>query len=156
MSKVPDTGDQLPPFDLDTNGGGRISSAALAGSKAVIFFYPKDDTPGCTTQSCGFRDSYPSFQEYNAVILGISPDSVSSHQQFKSKYSLPFTLVVDEEHSIAEQYGVWGEKASDGKSRMGIIRSHFVIDEQGKISDIQVGVAPEDSASVALKILRMQ
>lgn len=148
-------GDTAPDFEALTDTGQTIKLSDYRGRRVILYFYPKDDTPGCTTQGCGFRDSYPSIQGHNAVVLGVSPDDVSSHRQFKSKYSLPFTLVVDEEHSIAEAYGVWGEKTSAGGSHMGIIRSHFVIDDQGKILDIQIGVAPDDSPSFALKVLRM-
>jgi peroxiredoxin Q/BCP len=119
----------------------------------VLYFYPKDDTSGCTTQACGFRDNYPVIEEKNAVVLGVSPDGVTSHQQFKTKYDLPFTLLVDEDHAIAEAYGAWGERSNYGKTYMGIIRSHFVIDEQGKIADAQVKVSPTDSVERALAAL---
>jgi peroxiredoxin Q/BCP len=119
----------------------------------ILYFYPKDDTSGCTTQACGFRDQYPVIEEKNAVVLGVSPDSVKSHQKFKTKYNLPFTLLVDEDHAVAAAYGVWGEKSMYGKKYMGIIRSHFVIDEQGKIVDVQYKVSPADSIKKAVQIL---
>ncbi|MBN1428961.1 MAG: thioredoxin-dependent thiol peroxidase [Anaerolineae bacterium] len=149
-------GDIAPDFESLTDTGQPIRLSDYRGRRVILYFYPKDDTPGCTTQSCGFRNSYPSIQEHRAVVLGISPDGVSSHQQFKTKYSLPFTLVTDEDHSIADAYGVWGEKVSGDQSHAGIVRSHFVINEQGEILDVQIGVAPEDSSSFALKVLRMQ
>jgi peroxiredoxin Q/BCP len=147
-------GDIAPDFEALTDTGDTVKLSNYRGRRVILYFYPKDDTPGCTTQGCGFRDSYPSIQGYNAAVLGVSPDDVSSHQKFKTKYALPFTLVVDEDHSIAERYGVWGEKTMAGKSYMGIVRSHFVIDEQGKILDAQIGVKPEDSPAFALKVLR--
>jgi len=147
-------GDMAPDFEALTDSGQKIKLSNYLGRRVILYFYPKDDTPGCTKQSCGFRDSYPAIQEHNGVVLGISPDNVSSHQQFRTKYALPFTLVADEDHSIAEKYGVWGEKTVEGSTQMGIIRSHFVIDEQGKILDAQVKVAPEDSPSFALRVLR--
>ncbi len=147
-------GDIAPDFEAPADSGQTIKLSNYRGRRVILYFYPKDDTPGCTTQSCGFRDSYPVIQEFNAVVLGVSPDDVSSHQKFRTKYSLPFTLVADENHSIADKYGVWGEKTVDGQTHMGIIRSHFVIDEQGKILDIQFKVAPEDSSPFAIKMLR--
>jgi peroxiredoxin Q/BCP len=105
----------------------------------------KDDTSGCTAQSCGFRDNYVQIEERNAVVLGSSPDGVKSHQKFKTKYDLPFTLLVASDHKVAEAYGVWGQKSFMGKKYMGIIRSHFVIDEQGNIADAQVKVSPHES-----------
>lgn len=147
-------GDVAPDFEASADSGQTIKLSNYRGRRVILYFYPKDDTPGCTRQSCGFRDSYPVLQELNTVVLGISPDDVSSHQQFRNKYSLPFTLVADVDHSIAEKYGVWGEKTIDGQTHMGIIRSHFVIDEQGKILDVQFKVAPEDSSPFAIKVLR--
>jgi peroxiredoxin Q/BCP len=119
----------------------------------VLYFYPKDNTPGCTTQACGFRDNYLAVEERNAVVLGVSPDGVKSHQKFKTKFDLPFTLLVDEDHAIAEAYGVWGEKKMFGKAYMGVVRSHFVIDEEGRIADAQVKVKPGDSVRLALEAL---
>jgi thioredoxin-dependent peroxiredoxin len=155
MDTILQIGDIAPDFEAPTDTGDRVRLSNYRGRRVILYFYPKDDTPGCTTQSCGFRDSYPSIQGHNAVVLGVSPDDVSSHQKFKTKFALPFTLVADEDHSIAEKYGVWGEKTMAGKSYMGITRSHFVIDEQGKILDAQIGVKPEDSPAFALKVLRM-
>jgi peroxiredoxin Q/BCP len=117
----------------------------------VLYFYPQDDTPGCTKQSCGFRDAYPQIEEKNAVVLGVSPDSMASHQKFKSKYNLPFTLLVDEDHKIADLYDVWGEKSMMGKKYMGVIRSHFVIDENGALIDVQYAIKADVSVQQALE-----
>jgi peroxiredoxin Q/BCP len=143
-----------PDFELPADTGETIRLSALRGQRVILYFYPKDDTSGCTTQACGFRDAYPEISERNAVVLGISPDGVESHQKFKTKHDLPFLLLVDEQHSVAEAYGVWGEKKMYGKSYLGIIRSHFVIDEEGRILDAQVKVSPANSVSRALKAVR--
>ncbi len=146
-------GDLAPDFTATTDDGATVSLSDYRGKRVVLYFYPKDDTPGCTTQACGFRDNYPVIEEKNAVVLGVSPDSAKSHQKFKTKFDLPFTLLVDEDHAIAEAYGVWAEKSMYGKKYMGIERSHFIIDENGKIADAQVKVKPEDSVAKALAML---
>ena len=146
-------GDQAPDFTALTDQGETLKLSDLRGKRVILYFYPKDDTSGCTTQACGFRDQYPVIEEKNGVVLGVSPDSVKSHQKFKTKYNLPFTLLVDEDHAVAAAYGVWGEKSMYGKKYMGIIRSHFVIDEQGKIIDVQYKVSPADSIKKAVQIL---
>ena len=146
-------GDQAPDFTALTDQGETLKLSDLHGKRVILYFYPKDDTSGCTTQACGFRDQYPVIEEKNGVVLGVSPDSVKSHQKFKTKYNLPFTLLVDEDHAVAAAYGVWGEKSMYGKKYMGIIRSHFVIDEQGKIVDVQYKVSPADSIKKAVQIL---
>jgi peroxiredoxin Q/BCP len=146
-------GDQAPDFTALTDQGETLKLSDLRGKRVILYFYPKDDTSGCTTQACGFRDQYPVIEEKNAVVLGVSPDSVKSHQKFKTKYNLPFTLLVDEDHAVAAAYGVWGEKSMYGKKYMGMIRSHFVIDEQGKIVDVQYKVSPADSIKKAVQIL---
>jgi peroxiredoxin Q/BCP len=151
--KSPQIGDVAPDFEALTDTGEKVTLSHYRGQRVILYFYPKDDTPGCTTQACGFRDNYPTIEERNAVVLGVSPDGVSSHQKFKTKQNLPFTLLVDEDHKIAERYGVWGEKSSYGRTYMGIIRSHFVIDENGRIADAQVKVSPKDSVSLALQRL---
>ncbi len=153
MSDAPEVGQTAPDFKALTDSGDTVKLSDFRGKRVVLYFYPKDDTPGCTTQACGFRDNYVTIEEENAVVLGVSPDGQQSHQKFKTKFDLPFTLLVDEDHSIAEKYGVWGEKTNYGKTYMGIIRSHFVIDEQGKIVDARVKVKPDDSVSFALKAL---
>jgi thioredoxin-dependent peroxiredoxin len=146
-------GDPAPDFTTVTDTGATVKLADYRGKRVVLYFYLKDDTSGCTTQACGFRDNYPVIEEKNAVVLGVSPDGVTSHQKFKTKFNLPFTLIVDEDHRIAEAYGVWGEKSNYGKTYMGIIRSHFVIDERGKVADAQVKVSPTDSVERALAAL---
>ncbi|MCA9871529.1 MAG: thioredoxin-dependent thiol peroxidase [Caldilineae bacterium] len=154
MSPTPlNVGDPAPDFELPSDSGETVKLSDLRGRRVVLYFYPKDNTSGCTTQACGFRDAYPVIEEKNAVVLGVSPDGVSSHQKFKTKYDLPFTLLVDEDHAVAEAYGVWGEKSMYGRKYMGIIRSHFVIDEQGRIADAQVKVSPKDSVARALATL---
>ena len=154
MSPIPlNVGDPAPDFELPTDSGATVKLSDLRGKRVVLYFYPKDDTSGCTTQACGFRDAYPVIEEQNAVVLGVSPDGVKSHQKFKTKYDLPFTLLVDEDHAVAEAYGAWGEKSMYGRTYMGIIRSHFVIDEQGRIADAQVKVSPKDSVARALATL---
>jgi peroxiredoxin Q/BCP len=149
----PQIGDLAPDFEAQTDTGEKVKLSDFRGHRVVLYFYPKDDTSGCTTQACGFRDNYPVIEEKNATVLGVSPDSVASHQKFKAKYDLPFTLLVDPDHSIAELYGVWGEKSRYGRKYMGIIRSHFVIDEEGKIVDARVKVSPTDSIKLALETL---
>ncbi len=151
-SNVLQIGDMAPDFEASTDTG-TLRLSDLRGQRVVLYFYPKDDTPGCTTQSCGFRDAYPEITEQNALVLGVSPDGVRSHQKFKSKYELPFTLIADEDHAIAEAYGVWGQRSFMGKKYMGIERSHFVIDEQGRLADVQMKVSPKDSVQRALKKL---
>jgi len=146
-------GDTAPDFESVTDTGDKIKLSDYRGQRLILYFYPKDDTSGCTKQACGFRDHYPTIEEANAVVLGVSPDGVKSHQKFKTKYDLPFTLLVDEDHSIAEQYGVWGEKKMYGRSYMGVIRSHFLIDEEGLIADAQYKVSPAKSVERALKSL---
>jgi len=146
-------GSHAPDFTVKDTNGNNVSLSDFTGKTVVLYFYPKDDTSGCTTQACGFRDAYPVIEERNAVVLGVSPDGVKSHQKFKTKYDLPFTLLVDEDHRAAEAYGVWAEKSMYGKKYMGIVRSHFVIDEQGRLVDVQIKVSPTDSVAKALAVL---
>jgi peroxiredoxin Q/BCP len=152
-AKLPEVGDLAPDFEALTDTGETVKLSDYRDQRVVLYFYPKDDTSGCTKQACGFRDSYPVIEEQNAVVLGVSPDGVASHQKFKAKYDLPFTLLVDEDHSIAEVYGVWGEKSMYGRKYMGIIRSHFVIDEEGRIVDARLKVSPADSTKLAVEAL---
>lgn len=146
-------GDMAPDFELPSDSGETVKLSDYRGRRVVVFFYPKDNTPGCTTQACGFRDNYLAVEEKNAVVLGISPDGVKSHQKFKTKYNLPFVLLADEQHTVAEAYGVWAQKSMFGKKYMGIERSHFVIDEEGRIADAQVSVSPKDSVERAMAAL---
>ena len=120
-----------PDFTLDTDGGGKISLSGLKGRKVILYFYPKDDTPGCTTEACAFRDSLPDFTGANAEIIGVSKDGPASHDKFKAKYNLNFTLASDPDGILCQAYGVWKEKNMYGKKSMGIERSTFLIDDKG-------------------------
>ncbi len=153
MAEPPAIGDLAPDFEALTDTGEPVRLSDFRGRRVILYFYPKDDTTGCTTQACGFRDQYPLITERNAVVLGVSPDGVKSHQKFKAKFDLPFTLLVDKDHAISEAYGVWREKSFMGKHYMGVERSHFVIDEQGRIADAQVKVSPIDSVERAVSAL---
>ncbi len=125
----------------------------LRGKPVVLYFYPKDDTPGCTAQACGIRDAYDDFREKGAVVLGVSPDDEASHVKFKQKYKLPFTLLADPEHRVAEQYGVWRERNMYGKKSMGIERSTFVIDADGNVAKALRRVKPDEHAAQVLETL---
>jgi peroxiredoxin Q/BCP len=129
-------GDKAPEFTMTTDGGGSVSLAGLKGKNVILYFYPKDDTPGCTTEACGFRDMLPDFTGANAEIIGVSRDSVARHDKFKAKYELPFTLGSDEDGTVCEAYGVWVEKKNYGRTYMGIERSTFLIDGEGVIRGI--------------------
>ncbi|MFB3904427.1 MAG: thioredoxin-dependent thiol peroxidase [Acidobacteriota bacterium] len=152
MAKI-NVGDNAPDFTARTDQGQTIRLSDFRGRKVILYFYPKDDTSGCTMQACSFRDSYPDIEEQNAVVLGVSPDNEKSHQKFKTKYGLPFTLLVDEDHAIAEKYGAWGEKSRYGRKYQGVIRSHFVINEAGEVVGVQYNVSPKESAEKALASL---
>ena len=146
-------GKPAPDFELASDAGEPVRLSSLRGKPVVLYFYPKDDTPGCTKQACGIRDAYDAFRESGAVVLGVSPDDEASHRRFKSKYRLPFTLLADPEHKVAEDYGVWVEKQRDGASSMGIERSTFVIDADGKVAKIMRRVKPETHADEVLRAL---
>jgi peroxiredoxin Q/BCP len=133
-------GDKAPDFTLARDGGGEIKLSALKGKKVIVYFYPRDDTPGCTKEACGFRDSRPDFSKAKAEVIGISKDSVASHDKFKKKYQLPFILASDPEAKVIERYGSWIEKSMYGRKYMGIDRSTFLIDEKGVIRGIWHGV----------------
>ena len=152
---VPAIGSVAPDFTLPADDGSMVRLSGLRGRRVVLYFYPKDDTPGCTTQACGFRDNYVEITEKDAVVFGISPDGVNSHVKFRTKFDLPFRLLADEDHKVAQLYGVWGEKNNYGKTYFGIIRSHFVVDAEGKIADVQYSVSAEDSVANALATLRL-
>ena len=152
-----DTGDKAPAFDVAADGGSRISLKGLKGRKAVLYFYPKDDTPGCTAESCAFRDNLPAFGKLDAQVVGISKDSPASHDKFKAKYSLNFPLASDGDGSVCAAYGVWKEKSMYGKKYMGIERSTFLIDEKGVIRQVWRKVKVDghaDEVMAALKSLR--
>jgi peroxiredoxin Q/BCP len=146
-------GQQAPDFSLQADSGEDISLSGLRGRPVVLYFYPKDDTPGCTKQACGLRDVYGEIGERGATVLGVSPDTVASHVEFKEKYGLPFTLLADPEHEVAELYGVWVEKDAHGKKSMGINRSTFVIDADGNVAEAMLGVSPDGHADKVLAAL---
>ena len=131
-----DIGDKAPDFTLPTDGDGKIKLSDLKGQKVVLYFYPKDDTPGCTKEACAFGEMFPRFEKMAATVIGISRDSVASHDKFKKKYKLPFTLASDSEGKVTEKYGVWIEKSLYGRRYMGIERATFLIDEKGKIAQV--------------------
>ncbi|EAK1249404.1 MULTISPECIES: thioredoxin-dependent thiol peroxidase [Campylobacter] len=145
--------DKAPVFELLNQDGVKISLSDFLGKKIILYFYPKDNTPGCTTQACEFSQSYEDFLEQNTVIIGISPDSVKSHENFIKKYDLKHTLLSDSEKEICKLYGAWGLKKNYGKEYEGLIRSTFVIDENGKISKIYKNVKAKDHAFKVLKEL---
>lgn len=146
-------GDIAPDFTAETDEGKKVSLSDYRGKRVVVYFYPADDTPGCTIQACSFRDNYLDIEERNAVVLGISPDNADSHRKFKTKFNLPFTLLVDEDHAITETYGAWGEKTNFGKTYMGVIRSQVIIDETGKVIDTHYNIKADASLPEALEIL---
>jgi thioredoxin-dependent peroxiredoxin len=146
-------GQPAPDFTLTTDTGDQVSLSDLRGRPVVLYFYPKDDTPGCTTEACEFRDAYDVFRDRGAEVLGVSPDDVTSHEKFKTKYELPFTLLADPDHQVAEKYGVWGERKFAGKSYMGINRSTFVIDAEGKVARAMLGIKPAGHAAEVLESL---
>jgi peroxiredoxin Q/BCP len=153
-STPPAVGDLAPPFELPDETGATVRLSDFRGRRVVLYFYPKDDTKGCTTQACGFRDAYPTITEQNAIVIGVSPDGSRSHQKFKTKYNLPFILLTDEGHQVADRYGAWGEKKMYGRAYNGVLRSHFVIDEAGRVVDAQVRVSPKDSVTRAVETLK--
>jgi peroxiredoxin Q/BCP len=150
---VIEEGSTAPDFELATDEGDRVRLSSLRGRPVVLYFYPADDTPGCTTQACGIRDVYGDFQERGAVVLGVSPDDVASHRKFKAKYELPFTLLADPDHGVSEQYGVWVEQRNYGRTSMGIKRSTFVIGADGTVERALYGVKPDGHAELVLAAL---
>ena len=146
-------GAPAPDFELQSDEGETVTLTALRGKPVVLYFYPKDDTPGCTTEACEFRDAYDRFREQGVEILGVSPDTEASHRKFKSKYELPFTLLADPDHRAAEAFGVWKEKRNYGKTYMGVERSTFVIDADGKVAKAMRGIRPAGHAAQVLETL---
>ncbi len=144
---------QAPDFTLTSDSGERVTLSDLRGSPVVLYFYPRDDTPGCTTQACGIRDAWGEFEKRGAVVLGVSPDSETTHVKFKEKYGLPFTLLADEDHVVSEAYGVWVEKNMAGKRYMGIERSTFVIDAVGNVATVMRRVKPDTHTEQVLEAL---
>lgn len=147
-------GDSAPDFSMPTNGGGHVALAKLKGRKVVLYFYPKDDTPGCTIEAKEFRDHKAEFDKAGAVIIGVSKDSVESHDKFQQKFCLPFILASDEDMAVCNAYGVWVEKSMYGKKYMGIDRVTFLIDAHGKIAQIWPKVKPEGHAAQVLEAVK--
>jgi len=143
-------GKPAPDFELTSDDGETVRLSELRGRPVVLYFYPKDDTPGCTTQACELRDAYDEFRERGVEILGVSPDREASHRKFKSKYELPFTLLADPEHEVAERYGVWKQRSYRGRKYMGIERSTFVIDADGNVARALRGIKPAGHAATVL------
>jgi peroxiredoxin Q/BCP len=143
-------GDKAPAFTVATSGGGRISLADYRGKHVVLYFYPKDDTPGCTKEACAFRDEFAAFKKKGAVVLGVSTDPVKSHDKFVTKFTLPFTLLADEDKAIVQAYGVWGEKVFMGRKYLGTNRVTFLIGPDGVIKKIWPSVKPEEHAAEVL------
>jgi thioredoxin-dependent peroxiredoxin len=139
--------EQAPDFVVKTDEGRELELSSLRGKPVVLYFYPKDDTPGCTIEACELRDAFPRFTEADAVILGVSPDDVASHQKFKQKFKLPFTLLADTDHKIAERYGVWVEKSMYGKKYWGVQRATFIIDQKGTVAKVFPTVKPQGHAT---------
>lgn len=148
------SGSKAPAFILPADDGSTVSLRGLAGRPVVLYFYPKDDTSGCTTEACEFRDSWKSVQAAGAVVLGVSPDPVTSHVKFKAKYKLPFPLLADVDHAVAEAYGAWGEKSMYGRKYFGILRTTFIIDTEGRVARVFQKVKPKGHAGEVLAALR--
>ncbi len=146
-------GDPAPDFALPSDDGETVRLSDFRGRRVIVFFYPKDDTSGCTRQACGFRDRQPDIAARGAVVLGISPDGVASHARFKAKHGLTFPLLVDADHAVATAYGVWGEKSMYGRTYMGITRSHFVVGPEGRLEDVRVKIGPDESVAAAVAAL---
>ena len=146
-------GAPAPDFELRSDEGETVTLSALRGKPVVLYFYPRDDTPGCTTEACEFRDAYDSFREQGVEVLGVSPDTEASHRMFKTRYELPFTLLADPDHQAAEVYGVWKEKKNYGKTYMGVERSTFIIDADGKVAKAMRGIRPAGHAAQVLDTL---
>jgi thioredoxin-dependent peroxiredoxin len=153
---VVEEGTPAPEFELRSDSGEAVRLSDLRGKPVVLYFYPKDDTPGCTAQACGIRDAWGDFEARGAVVLGVSPDDESSHVRFKEKYGLPFTLLADPDHRVAEAYGVWVEKSMYGKRYMGVERSTFVIDADGRVARALRKVKPDTHAADVLAALPAQ
>jgi peroxiredoxin Q/BCP len=147
-------GAKAPPFALASDSGETIKLSDLKGKKVVLYFYPKDDTTGCTVEACEFRDSWSAVRKAGAVVLGVSPDGVASHLKFKQKFGLPFPLLADEGHAVAERYGVWGEKSMYGRKYFGVNRTTFLIDAEGRIARVFEKVRPKGHAAEVLEAVQ--
>jgi thioredoxin-dependent peroxiredoxin len=150
---VVDVGSPAPDFELQSDTGETVRLSSFRGRPVVLYFYPKDHTSGCTTQACGIRDAWSEFERAGAVVLGVSPDDVASHQSFRADYELPFTLLADADHKVAEAYGVWAEKSRYGRTFMGIVRSTFVIGPDGTVEKVMRNVKPATHADEVLAVL---
>jgi len=144
-----------PDFTLTADDGTEVSLSDFRGQKVVIYFYPKANTPGCTKQACAVRDAYPQIEAGDSVVIGISPDPPDKLTKFRAKYNLPFILLSDPDHEVAETYGAWGEKKAFGKTHEGIIRSHFGVDEDGRFIEFKRQVKPEKTVDLALKLVQL-
>jgi peroxiredoxin Q/BCP len=148
-----EAGEEAPDFTLPDQDGNDVTLSALRGSPVVLYFYPRADTPGCTTQACGIRDHRADYEEAGAKVLGVSPDTVSAEKKFADKHGLDFPLLGDEDHAVAELYGVWGEKSMYGKTYMGVTRATFIIDPEGKVAKVFPKVSPKTHDEVVLEAL---
>ncbi len=149
------TGEMAPAFTLTADDGTQVSLSDFRGQKIVLYFYPKADTPGCTRQACAIRDVYPNIEGEGGVVIGISPDQPDKLVKFREKYDLPFILLSDPDHEVAEAYGAWGPKKMFGKTYDGIIRSHFAIDEEGRLMEFKLKVKPEKTADLVFRLTRL-
>jgi len=151
---MPNIGDPAPDFELPNQDGQPVRLSRFRGQKVILFAYPKAGTSGCTTQACGFRDQFPRIEAGGAVVLGISPDAPKDLLKWKQKENLPYDLLSDADHQVLEAWGAWGEKSMYGKKYWGVIRSHWVIDENGVVVDAQIKISPEDSVQKAVQALQ--
>lgn len=146
-------GDPVPDFELLTDTGEPLKLSDLRGRRVALFFFPKADTPGCTKQACGFRDQFPRIETANATVLGLSPDQPKALAKWKKKERLPYTLLSDPDHEVAEAFGAWGEKSMFGKAYMGILRGHAIIGPDGTIEDLRLKISPDESVEEAMKFI---
>ena len=149
-----EVGDRAPQFTLHDQDGTKVALKDLKGQPVVVYFYPKDDTPGCTTQACGIRDQWREFEEAGAVVLGISPDDVDSHASFASKHDLPHRLLADPERTVIQKYGAWGKKSMYGKEYEGVIRSSVLVGPNGKVAAVWPKIQPKKHADAVLEAIR--
>lgn len=147
-------GAEAPDFTLESDSGDTVSLSQLRGKPVVLYFYPRDDTPGCTIEACDFRDAWEEVQRSGAVVLGVSPDTAASHRKFKTKFRLPFPLLADPDHQVAERYGAWGERSMYGRKFQGILRTTFVIGPDGRIKRVFERVKPKGHATEVLEALQ--
>ena len=150
-----ETGEKAPDFTLTADDGSEVSLSDFRGKKVALYFYPKADTPGCTRQACAIRDVYPDIEGEDIVAIGVSPDLPDKLVKFREKHNLPFILLSDPDHKVAEAYGAWGEKKMYGKTYDGVIRSHFAIDEEGRLTDFKLKVKPEKTADLVLRLIQL-